>query len=370
VAQLLVKNPLHRFPSAGGVVEAVEIIENAGFPRDPAWSSSASSSSALLPTASNLFPLGDAVLEEEDAKPSLGSEATEQDAKDWVDEIAGQTLGRYEVGRLLGRGFHGAVFRARDLQENHDAALKVLDPAFPANSMEAQRFIRAMKPLLKLRHSNVVGLLRAGKSGRFCWMALEYVEGESLTTRIRRLRNGAQKVDWRRALRIGVHIARALEFAGQSRLVHHNVTPQNILWDGAKKIAKLGDLMFEQAVEGSELHEAVAEDKRAAELPYLAPEQAAGLPDDEISDLYNVGAVIYALLTGRPPFEGDSPEETIQRIREAEIVKPRRTYKAIPADFEWAVLTAMAKGRQYRFQTATELLVHLERTAMEHGLVV
>ena len=371
VTQLLVKNPLHRFPTASGVVEAVEVIENSvGLWAGPAHLSA--TGSGLLPTASDLFSGGDgkAVCEEEDARTSPESGAEDRPAKDWVDEVAGQTLGRYEVGRLLGRGFHGAVFRARDVRESHDVALKVLDPAFPGNNAEAQSFIQAMKPLLKLRHPNVAALFGAGKSRPYCWMALEFVEGESLTTRIRRLRNGSQKIDWRRALRIGIHMARALEFADQSRLVHHNITPENILWDGAAKVAKLGDLMFQQAVEGSELHNAVAEDKRAAELSYLSPEQAAGSEADEISDLYGLGAVMYALLTGRPPFEGASPKETIKMICEGEIVKPRKHLKAIPADFEWGVLTALAKSRQYRFQSAAELLVHLERTAMEQGLVV
>jgi serine/threonine protein kinase len=371
VAQLLVKNPLHRFPTAQGVVEAVEVIENScGSWGGPAHCSA--TGSGILPTASELFTLGgaEALLEEEDAKTAPESNAANGPVKDWVDEVAGQSLGRYQVGRLLGRGFHGAVFRSRDVRESHDVALKVIDPAFPGNDMEAQSFIRAMKPLLKLRHVNVAALLSAGKSGPYCWMALEYVEGESLTTRIRRLRNGSQKIDWRRALRIGIHVARALEFAGQSRLVHHNVTPENILWDGAAKVAKLGDLMFQQAVEGSELHNAVADDKREAELPYLSPEEAAGSAADEISDLYSLGAVMYALLVGRPPFEGASPKETIKMICEGEIVKPRKHLKAIPTDFEWGVLTALAKGRQYRFQTAAELLVHLERTAIEQGLVV
>jgi serine/threonine protein kinase len=209
-AQLLVKNPLHRFPSASGVVEAVEVIENTfGFWGCPKHSSGAAS--GLLPATSDLFSLDDAeaALEEEDARTSPGAGAEDQPVKDWVDEVAHQTLGHYEVGRLLGRGFHGVVFRARDPRESHDVALKVLDPAFPGNNAEAQRFIRAMRPLLKLRHLNVAGLLAAGKSGRHCWMAWEYVEGESLTTRIRRLRNGSQKIDWRRALRIGIHIARA-----------------------------------------------------------------------------------------------------------------------------------------------------------------
>ena len=191
VTQLLVKNPLHRFPSASAVVEAVEIIENAGFPRDPTLSSARRRDCFPRPATSFAWVMR--FLKKKTPNLRRESEAAEQAAKDWVDEIAGQTLGRYKVGRLLGRGFHGAVFRARDLRENHDAALKVLDPAFPANSAEAQGFIRAMKPLLRLRHSNVVGLLGAGKSGRFCWMALEYVEGESLTTRIRRLRNGARR---------------------------------------------------------------------------------------------------------------------------------------------------------------------------------
>ncbi len=371
LVQLLVKNPLHRFPSASGVVDAVEIIENAfGFWSGPTHLTRPASGGFSAP--GELFAGAAPVLEDEEARPASGptAPATGQPPGDWVDETTGKTLGRYEISRLLGRGYHGAVFRAHDSRDHVDVALKILDPAFPANDAEAQRFIRAMRPLLKLRHVNAAALLGAGKSGAYCWMAFEYVEGESLTTRIRRLRNGSQKIEWRRALRIGIHIARALEFAGQNGLVHHNVTPENVLWHGATKIAKLSDLMFKRAVQGSELHEAVAEDKRAAELAYGSPELLAGSAGDEISDLYSLGAVMYALLTGRPPFEGGSTKETAQLIRDGEVVKPRKWQKTIPADFEWAVLTTLAKGRQYRFQSATELLVHLERIAIEQGLVV
>ena len=201
-------------------------------------------------------------------------------------------------------------------------------------------------------------------------MALEYVEGESLRERIGRIRTGNQRIDWRRGLRIAVHVSRALEFATSHRLWHRNVTPENILWDGAAKVAKLGDLMFEEALKGSFLHRSVAEEKRRAELPYLSPEQLDGLEGDDISDLYSLGAVVYALLTGRPPLEGGSPEETEELIRDGEVVKPKKIHKATPADFEWVVLQLLARDRRFRFQTAGELLVHLERIALEQGLVL
>src|SRR5205807_2256215 len=113
----------------------------------------------------------------------------------------------------------------------------------------------------------------------------------------------AQRIDWTRALRVAVHIARALAFAGEHHLVHNNITPQNIMIQGEGNIAKLGDLMLAKALEGSELQAATLEVKLISELAYLSPEQVD--PDafvDDLVDLYCLGTIVYALLTGRPPF--------------------------------------------------------------------
>jgi len=371
VTQLLAKNPDHRFPTARGLVEAIEVIEAAhGFAGRPAGSPSRTASAP-----GEALDLGDATVgfEDEDADAPSAPEAAgevEAGAADWVDELADGALAHYKVGALLGRGFHGAVYLARDLQNGRAVALKVLDPEFPRTVAEAQHFIQAMQPLLPLRHPNLVGLVAAGKSGPYCWMALEAVEGESVTRRIERLGFGRQKSDWRRGLRVAIHVARALEFAVERRLSHRNVTPENVLWDGAARVARLSDLMLYQALEGSALQRERAEEKRRAELPYLSPEEVEGSGVDDISDLYSLGAVVYALLTGRPPFLGESEEATTDLILGGRPVKPRKHQRVIPADFEWVVLTMLARDRKYRFQTPAELLVHLERIAMEQGLIL
>ncbi len=362
--QLLAKNPNHRFPTARGVVEAIEIVEaGQGFATRPAASPSG-----------NVLDLGDASVgfEDENADTLPAQEEAEADAvaADWVDELADGALAHYQIEALLGQGFHGAIFQARDLNDGRAVALKVLEPEFPRTVAEVQHFIRAMQPLLPLRHPNLVGLVGAGKTGPYCWMALELVQAESVTRRIERLRTGRQKWDWRRGLRMAIHVARALEFASDRRLSHRNITPENLLWDRDAKVARLSDLMLREALKGSALQRERAEEKRRAELPYLSPEEVEGSGGDDISDLYSLGTVVYALLTGRPPFLGESEGATVDLILGGQPVKPRKHQRAIPADFEWVVLTMLARDRKYRFQTPAELLVHLERIAVEQGLIL
>ena len=118
------------------------------------------------------------------------------------------------------------------------------------------------------------------------------------------------------------------------------------------------------------MQQARAEEKRRAELPYLSPEEVEGSEGDDISDLYSLGAVVYALLTGRPPFLGESEEATADLILGGQPVKPRKHQRSVPVDFEWVVLTMLARDRKFRFQTPAELLVHLERIAVEQGLIL
>ncbi|HEV3263859.1 MAG TPA: FHA domain-containing serine/threonine-protein kinase [Gemmataceae bacterium] len=287
-----------------------------------------------------------------------------------LEELTGQTIGHYEVGPVLGKGHCGIVFRASDLKNKQVVALKVLLPEFPHGVTELPRFIRAMKGRLPLRHPNLVTLYGAGKTGPYCWMALEHVEGESLARAIER-RSTARKIHWQFGLRVAVHISRALECAGQHQLAHRNITPSNILWHTEDKVAKLGDLMFRDAMHGSRLQEAILEQKFLAELEYLAPEQTDGdAYVDDLCDLYQLGAVVYALLTGKPPFRGKSPQQTLSRIRDASPVKPTQHQPDIPGPLEAAVLKTLAKRQEDRYQTPAELLADLEELAEQEGLTV
>jgi serine/threonine-protein kinase len=278
-------------------------------------------------------------------------------------ELEEQTLGHFQIGTLLGRGQSSLVFRAQDLKTNQTVALKVLSPDFPANDAELQRFVRALKIVPHLQHPHLVHIHGAGKSGAYCWISREYVDGESLARLVTRLGQGA-KPDWARACRVGVQLGKTLVFLHQHRMTHGHVTPRNVLVARSDKATKLTDLLLHEALLGSELQKTIWPNKLLTELPYRAPEQvdlrSRATP---LGDLYAVGAVLYALLTGQPPYNGDSPKEILAQMREKKVEKPTRFCPDIPAPLESAVLKAMAHGPASRFPTAAELVAALELVA-------
>jgi serine/threonine-protein kinase len=284
--------------------------------------------------------------------------------------LKGQTLGHYKVSALLGWGHCGAVFRARDTRSGQLAALKVLFPEFPSQPAELQRFVEALKPTQHLRHPNLVPLCGVGKAGPYSWLARQYVEGEGVDQLVEKL-GGARKIDWSHACRVLVHAGRALEFLRQHHVVHGNVTPRNLLVRGPDQRALLADLMWMKALEGSTLQQATLENKVLAELPYMAPEQIdPNASVDYLTDLYGLGAVVYALLTGRPPFGGGSPEETIEQIQEARPARPSKYQKDIPAALDEVVLRLLRKRQEERYPSPTELLADVEPLAAKHGVAL
>jgi pSer/pThr/pTyr-binding forkhead associated (FHA) protein len=285
-----------------------------------------------------------------------------------IDQLLGledKTLGHFKVGPLLGRGQSGLVFRAQDLHTNQIVALKVLSPDFPAQEAELQHFIGALKGVPKLAHPNLVGLLRAGRSGPCCWIAREYVDGEGLARIISRAPAG---LDWTVACRILLHLAQALKFLHEHKLTHGNITPRNILLS-KNKVTKLADLMLYRALHGSRLRKIILQKKLLAEAVFLAPEQS--IPKaliDHRTDQYALGTVAYILLTGQPPFAGRSLQEITTEIREAKVVRPGKKHPGIPASFEKVVLKMMSRSAEDRFSSAEELLACLQPIAEEHGI--
>ncbi len=287
-----------------------------------------------------------------------------------LTDLVGKTISHYEVGPVIAKGQTGVVFQGKDTKEEREVALKVFGPEFSRNEDEVQRFVRAMKTMLPIRHPNLVALYGAGKTGAYCWVAMEYVEGESLTQVIQRI-GTAGMLDWRNALRVAIHVARALDFAHQQQIIHRNITPQNILVRAYDKMTKLGDLMLAKAMEGSLAQQITQPGELLGDVRYMSPERTR--PSGEVdgrSDIYSLGATVYALLTGRPPFEGETLVDVITRIRQAEPAKPKKYQLAIPDLFEGTVLRMLAKRPEDRFQTAGNLLADLERVAKFQGLSV
>jgi serine/threonine protein kinase len=290
-------------------------------------------------------------------------------APDKLAALSGQTLSHYEVGPVAGRGHSSMVFQARDTKDDKTVALKVLRPEFSQNDDEMQRFVRAMKTVLPLRHPNLVTLYGAGKTGPYCWVAMEFVEGESLTAVIKQI-GVAGMLDWRHSFRAAVHIGRALAYAHDQQIIHRNVSPENILLRKSDKVAKLGDLILAKALEGTLAQQITRPGELVGDVAYMSPERTRGTEVDGRSDLYGLGATAYALLTGRPPFEGATLIEKITRIRQSEPVKPTKFQMAIPHRFEQAVLKLLAKRPEDRYQTADELVTELERIGKLEGVTV
>ncbi len=285
-----------------------------------------------------------------------------------LNALVGQTLSHYVVESVVDKGATGVVFRAKDANGGQTVAFKVLQPEIAHNEEDMQRFIRGMKTALPLRHPNLVSLYKAGKTGVYCWMAMEFVEGESLTQVIRRV-GVAGMLDWRYGYRVAVHIARALEYAHGNSIIHRNVTPTNILFRTADKTAMLGDLMLAKALEGGSAGWQTRPGELVGDVAYMAPERTRGTGDiDGRADLYGLGATVYALIAGRPPFAGHSLPELITHIRNAAPEKPKKYQMAVPDLFQGVVLKLLAKRPEERYQSAKEMLTDLDRVGKFAGV--
>ena len=310
---------------------------------------------------------------DEDDTSVLDPRAEEQgppvEVKKQLRGFVGKTFSHYRIGEVLAQGHSGVVFHARDTENRNPVALKVLWPQL-SESKHRQRFVRAMKTVMPLRHPNLISVLGAGRAEGCCWIAMEYVEGESLTQVIQRI-GTAGMLDWRYGLRVAIHVARALELAHGKHIVHRNITPMNIMVTARDKIAKLGDLMLAKALEGEHAEAITGAGELLGDVRYMSPERTQRRATmDERSDIYSLGATVYALLTGRPPFDGGSLAGTVKKIRESEPPRPKKSQLAIPDLFEGVVMRMLAKRPDDRFTTAGDLLNDLERVALYQGVDV
>jgi serine/threonine protein kinase len=284
------------------------------------------------------------------------------------EDLFGKSFASYRVDSLLAVGSTGLVFKGTDTQKDRTVAIKVLFPDRMSNEEERDRFIRAMKTMLPIRHPNLVRIYNAGKSGPYCWAAMEYVDGENLNQVIDRI--GIEgMLDWRQVWRVAVDVASGLDAAAREKIIHRNVTPANILRRKADKVCMLGDLMLAKALEGTLARQVTSPGTMVGSINYMSPERTRDSNiEDTRSDIYGLGATLYALLTGRPPFQGDSTIEIIRKIREEEPVPPTKYQMAIHAPFEAIVLRMISKHPDQRYASPEVLLKELERIGRYQSL--
>ena len=284
-------------------------------------------------------------------------------------DLIGSTINNYLIESVLAKGHTGTVYKAHDTRDNKPIAFKALGPEYATNEEEFQRFVRAVKTVVALKHENLVAVYGAGKSGNTCWLAMEYVDGESLTKVIQRI-GLVNMLDWRYALTVAVQVGRALEAAHERHIIHRNVTPENILIRNGDHVAKLGDLILAKAMEGMMARQVTRPGQILGNIAYMPPERTRDdVAIDTRADVYSLGATVYALLTGHPPVEGTSLVDTISKIRTAEPAKPKKYQLSIPDQFQDVVMKCLEKRPEDRYQTPTELLKDLVRVAKFQGMV-
>ncbi len=272
----------------------------------------------------------------------------------------GQVVGdRYRVVRKLGGGGMADVYLCEDLTLGRKVAIKVLLQRYLNDPTFVERFRREAKAAAGLNQQNLVSIYDWGEVDGTYFIAMEYVEGETLKDLIRR----RGRLSGNEAVLVGMQLLAAIDFAHRSGIIHRDIKPQNVMIDtaGTAKvmdfgIARAGDSGITEA--GSILGTA----------QYLAPEQAKGYPVDERSDLYSVGVVLYEMLTGTVPFKGDSAVTVALKHVNEVPVEPAELVPGLPYSLNQIVLKAMAKDPADRYQSAAEFGRDL-RSAREGGPV-
>jgi serine/threonine protein kinase len=297
-------------------------------------------------------------------RPNRPPDHDQPDARRPIDleTLVGKKFLRYRVDSILARPRSGVVFRASDLRhQGRTVALKVFQRDYFKDPRGAKRFLRAMRTTIPLEHENLVRVHAAGRTRGLCFTASEFVDGESVSQMIRRI-GVAGMLDWRNAWHIAVGVAEALEFAHEAKIVHRNLGPSNILVRSADRCVKLGDLMLAKALDETYDEKITRSGEVVGDLRYLSPEQLSGeQPIDARADIYSLGATLYAVLTGRAPFEGGTAAEIIRRVMTGAPEAPTRFHLAIPSQMEGLVLRMLSMRPEDRPESATRLRAELDR---------
>src|SRR5712671_7263079 len=256
--------------------------------------------------------------------------------------------GRYRLDSAIGAGGMATVYRAHDLRHDRLVAVKVLRPELAA-VIGAERFLAEIKLTANLQHPHILPLFDSGEADGYLFYVMPFVEGETLRDRL----NREKQLPVSDALRIATEVASALDYAHRHGVVHRDIKPENILLhDGQALVADFGIALAASRAGGSRM----TETGMSLGTPhYMSPEQAMG--EREItarSDVYALGAVLYEMLSGDPPFTGSTAQAIVARVvteTPRPLVAQRHT---IPPHIEAAVLTALEKLPADRFATAAE----------------
>jgi serine/threonine-protein kinase len=268
---------------------------------------------------------------------------------------AAQPIPGYELMEQLGKGGMGTVFKARQLSMDRLVAVKILKSRLAANPEYIQRFRREAHLAARLSHNNIIQAIDVGSAGATHYFVMELVEGKT----IRQMLDGGKVFGEREAVDIVLQIAQALAHAGRRGLVHRDVKPANIVLT-PEGIAKLADLGLAREADDA----ALSRRERGLSFGtphYSSPEQIEGREDiDSRSDLYSLGATLYHMVTGQPPFPGKDADSVFRGHLFKELTPPDHLNDRLSAGLGEVTEFLLAKDRRQRYQTADDLIIDLE----------
>ena len=266
--------------------------------------------------------------------------------------LEGKLIGnRYEILEIIGKGGMATVYKAQDQILKRYVAVKVLREEFTTDEEFIRRFNTEAQSAASLTHQNIVSIYDVGNQDNIYYIVMELIQGKTL----KQIIDEDGVLPWKWSLNIAIQIASALEVAHKNSIVHRDIKPHNIIIteDG---IAKVTDFGIAKAVSNSTI---TAFGTTIGSVHYFSPEHARGGYTDSKSDLYSLGVVMYEMLTGRVPFDADTPVSIALKHMQEKPVEPIKLNPSIPYSVNKIIMKAMEKDLNLRYQSATEMLKDL-----------
>lgn len=279
-----------------------------------------------------------------------------------MDKYIGKRLdGRYEIHELIGVGGMANVYRCTDTIDDREVAIKILKDEYLNNEEFIRRFKNESKAIAMLSHQNIVKVYDVSFGDMIQYIVMEYIDGITLKEYIDR--QGI--IEWKDALHLATQILKALQHAHECGIVHRDIKPQNImlLQDGTIKVTDFGIARFSDKATRTMTEQAIGS------VHYIAPEQARGDVTDGKTDIYSVGVMLYEMLTGKLPFDGDSAVTVALMQLQSTPKRPREVNPGIPIGLEQITMKAMQKQPTARYTSAAEMLSDIERFRLNPSIV-
>ena len=262
-------------------------------------------------------------------------------------------LGRYEIIEKIGEGGMAVVYKAKDRLLNRYVAIKILRPEFVKDEQFVENFRKESQAAAGLSHPNIVNVYDVGKEGNIHFIVMELIDGKPLSQVI----DEKGRLDYKEAISIARQVASALSLAHKNQIIHRDVKPHNILITSTGT-AKLADFGIARAVSKASIAE--GSEKIMGSVHYFSPEQARGAYVDERSDIYSLGIVLYEMLTGKVPFDGDNPISIALMHINDPMPSVSSQVPGIPPQLEKVIEKATDKYQSNRYKTADEMIEDLD----------